>query len=360
MNTSSSLILFILLSLYYFTNCDAYGDLIDLDEYTDYSAISPPSLPVNTTKGESIEFNEAVSFTEPINLPSSIKETIISKALFSEEIKENFIEFILGFFTAWLRSASSLRNIMHSPSFNQGECNINNLFNEYTKSVSDKQNEIQKIVFEYLGENIPQKEKIAKCSENVNKQKEEIQEQIEIRNEIITSHKKQIEEYKRKKDYDSVNAITEMVIQHEKAISDLNRDLSQISKINCDSISKDNNTNIQLGIITIASYIKTFLQKSISCIEKSTTGKTLNLISRVSMDVAAFLKAGQIESLFQVFTFGFFSVLKAIYHVYILSYSIMNLMKAYKGKKWDEFAFNLGKSIGSSIRVVLCVTLGKR
>lgn len=349
--------LIIFLSIFALAHCDAYEE-IGIDGYTDYSLIQAPELPMNTTKGEAIEF-EAAASTEPVKLPSSIKDTLMSKAINSNEIKANFGEYIIGFLSAWLRSANSLRDVLKIAINTKNECKLDNLYSEYQKEVEKKEKDIHDLAFSEVSELSPS-EKIEKCRNNIEKEINQIQEQYEIRNEYITSHKKQIEDYTREKDYESVKILSDMVELHEKAIVDLRRDEAQLKQINCEKISTDQNTSIKLSIIALTKSIPKFMQSALKCLSSFATGETATLLARVSEDVFAFVNAGQIESLFHVITFGTWNTIKAVYHTIMFGFALGKVFKTYKGKRWDEFAYNIGKSVGFSIRIVLCFILGKR
>jgi uncharacterized protein YqeY len=326
-----------------------------------YDLISS-SLPLNISQSDALDYEITISENPSVkSLPLSIKEKIISTIISSKNIQQNFIEFILGFLNPWLYSSDSLRSFLLSNKFNTGECSLSNLFTTYSEGIQNKNKEHKS--YTQIPSNVyatVQDNNYNTCVKNLEDNKRQANEVYSNLNNEIKKIKSHIEQYKYTNQLELLQQEMSKLTVYEGLLNDATRERNVLSNMSCDQIVKEDEKDFHLNLASVAIYITNFMDAFINCLGSSNAKQYIKLYSDILMDVQMFKNNAKIQSLMNVFLFGFSGQIKAAFRFVMLGYSVFNMYKFYKKKNWAEFTFSLGKSIGLIVRIFAVVNGGTR
>ena len=323
---------------------------------------SLPSLPLDISQSDALDYEITISENPSVkSLPLSIKEKIISTTISSQNIQQNFIEFTLGFLNPWLYSSDSLRSFLLSNKFNTGKCSLSNLFTTYKEGIQIKNKEHKS--YTQISSNIyttAQENNYNTCIKNLEDNKRKANEVYSNLNNEIRTSTVLINQYKSKNQLERLQQEMSKLKVYEGLLNDATRERNVLANMNCDQIVKEDEKDFHLNLASVAIYITNFMDAFMNCLGNSNAKQYIKLYSDILTDVQMFKNNAKMQSLMNVFSFGFSGQIKAAFRFIMLGYSVFNMYKFYKKKNWAEFTFSLGKSIGLIVRIYAVVNGGTR
>ena len=353
---------FLLLTSFHFTSqSNSLYQTPNNKAFSIYDSISS-SLPLDISQSDALDYEITISENPSVkSLPLSIKEKIISTIISSKNIQQNFIEFILGFLNPWLYSSDSLRSFLLSNKFNTGKCSLSNLFTTYKEGIQNKNKEHKS--YTQIPSNVydtVQNNNYNTCVKNLEDNKRQANEVYYKLYGEIQKIKMNIEKYKSNNDLELLQQEMSKLTMYEGLLNDATRERNVLSNMNCEQIVKEDEKDFHLNLASVAVYVTNFMDAFINCLGNSNAKQYIKLYSDILTDVQMFKDNAKVQSLMNVFLFGFSGQIKAAFRFIMLGYSVFNMYKFYKKKNWAEFTFSLGKSIGLIVRIFAVVNGGTR